>query len=149
MTHPGTASAIVRRRLPATPDEVYDEWLDPESLIEWMCPRPARCVHVEADPRIGGRLRIDIEEEGRRFFVHGTYTDLVRPDRIGFTWSCSTWPDPELVTHVLVTLVPHGDRETTMTITHTALTPELREQHQRGWHLIAAQLDAAVRARSA
>jgi uncharacterized protein YndB with AHSA1/START domain len=144
MSDPGVVSAIVERLLPATPEEVYDEWLDPQALMEWMCPRPARCVNVYTDPQIGGRLRIDIEESGKQFYVVGTYTDLHRPTRIGFTWSCSTWPDPTLTTHVLVTLVPHGDHKTLMTISHSALTPDLREQHLHGWRLIAQQLDIAL-----
>jgi uncharacterized protein YndB with AHSA1/START domain len=139
----GVATAIVERLLPATPEDVYDEWTNPDALLEWMCPRPARCLKVEADLRIGGRLRIDIEENGARFFVTGTYTDLDRPNRLGFTWSCSTWPNPALRSHVLVTLVPRGD-QTLMTIAHTALTPDLTEQHLRGWRLIAAQLDAVL-----
>src|SRR5262249_48034895 len=44
---------VVRRTLPAPPDAVYDEWLDPEALTEWMCPRPARCLAVTLDPRVG------------------------------------------------------------------------------------------------
>src|SRR5262245_56291382 len=136
------ASAVVERVLPASPEQVYDEWLDPQALTEWMCPRPARCVNVLAEPWVGGRLRIDIEELGRQFSVFGMYTDLDRPARIGFTWSCTTWPDPTLVTYVLVTLALHGEHETLMTIAHSALTPDLREQHLAGWRRIAQQLEA-------
>ena len=35
----------VRRVLPAPPAVVYDEWLDPVGMVEWMCPRPARAGH--------------------------------------------------------------------------------------------------------
>jgi uncharacterized protein YndB with AHSA1/START domain len=143
MTGPGVV--VVRRLLTATPDEVYDEWLDPEALTEWMCPRPARCLQVESDPRVGGRLRIDIEEAGTQFYVHGTYTALDRPGRLGFTWSCSTWPDPTLITAVLVTLTAHGNEQTLMTIAHTALRPDGVGNHRRGWELIAVQLDAKLR----
>jgi uncharacterized protein YndB with AHSA1/START domain len=130
--------------LPATPDEVYDEWIDPDALLDWMCPRPARCLKVEAEPRLGGRIRIDIEDKGQQFYVHGTYTDLDRPTRLGFTWSCSTWPDPTLVSCVLVTLMPHGVDQTLMTISHSALTPDLLDQHLHGWRLIAAQLESVL-----
>ena len=34
--------AVVRRVLPAPPDVVFDEWLDPAAMTEWMCPRQAR-----------------------------------------------------------------------------------------------------------
>lgn len=147
MTEPGAVAAIVERVLPATPDEVYDEWIDPDALLDWMCPRPARCLKVEVEPRIGGRIRIDIEDHGQQFYVHGRYTDLDRPTQLGFTWSCSTWPDPSLVSRVLVTLRRHGADQTLMTISHTALTSNLVDQHRRGWQLIAAQLATALDAR--
>jgi uncharacterized protein YndB with AHSA1/START domain len=86
---PGT-TALVRRLLPAPPEIVYDEWLDPAALADWMCPRPARCRGIESDPRVGGRLRIDIEEEGAEFYVTGEYLALDRPRRLSFTWACST-----------------------------------------------------------
>jgi uncharacterized protein YndB with AHSA1/START domain len=148
MTGPAAASAVVERLLPATPDEVYDEWIDPQSLLDWMCPRPARCLKVEADLWVGGRLRIDIEDAGRQFSVFGTYTELDRPNRLAFTWSCSNWQDPTVVSQVVVTLVPRGAGQTLMTITHTALPPDLVDQHLRGWRLIAEQLGAALGGRS-
>jgi uncharacterized protein YndB with AHSA1/START domain len=147
MTSPGVATAIVERLLPAPPDEVFGEWIDPDALLEWMCPRPARCLKAEVEPWVGGRLRIDIEEAGKQFYVFGTYTDLDRPNRLGFTWSCSTWPDPTLTSYVLVTLVPRGAVQTLMTITHSALTPDLTDQHLRGWRLIAGQLGAVLEQR--
>jgi hypothetical protein len=45
---------------------------------------------------------------------------------------------------VLVTLVPHGTGQTLMTISHSALTPDLTDPHRRGWRLIAEQLGAAL-----
>lgn len=147
MSDPAAEGVVIERLLAATPGEVYDEWLDPDALTEWMCPRPARCLRVESDPRVGGRLRIDIEEAGTQFFVHGTYTELDRPERLGFTWSCSTWPDPTLITYVRVTLTAHGTDQTLMRITHTSLPPDLADNHRRGWELIAAQLDAELLAR--
>ena len=62
MTDPVVHIAVVRQRLPAPPDVVFDEWTDAARLAEWMCPRPARCLNVEAAARIGGTLGFDIEE---------------------------------------------------------------------------------------
>ena len=66
-------------------DVVFDEWTDAARLAEWMCPRPARCLNVEADARIGGTLGFDIEEAGRTFRVSGNYLTLERPHRVAFT----------------------------------------------------------------
>ena len=96
MTDPPAQAAVVRQRLPAPPGIVFDEWTDAARLAAWMCPRPARCLNVEADPRIGGTLGFDIEEAGSTFRVSGNYLTLERPHRVAFTWSCSTWPDPTI-----------------------------------------------------
>lgn len=139
-------TALVRRLLPAPPEVVYDEWLDPVALADWMCPRPARCRGIESDPRVGGRLRIDIEEEGAEFYVTGEYLVLERPARLSFTWACSTWPDPRHSSVVTVLLEPRGRGQTLMTIRHTLLPPGLAGQHARGWEAIAGQLAAELSA---
>jgi uncharacterized protein YndB with AHSA1/START domain len=139
-------AAVVRRVLPASPAVVYAEWLDPAALQDWMCPRPARCRSVESDPRVGGRLRIDIEDGGVEFWVSGEYLVLDPPRRLSFTWSCSTWPDPSLRSVVNVLLEPWDGGQTLMTIEHTLLPPGLVGQHQRGWAAIARQLAAELAA---
>jgi uncharacterized protein YndB with AHSA1/START domain len=139
---------VVRRVLPAPPDVVYDEWLDPEALTEWMCPRPARCLKASVDPQVGGKVRFDIEDEGEQFFVRGTFLALDRPRLLRFTWSCSLWPDPELETIVSVHLDPGGPQETLMTIRHAMLPPNVRDRHEHGWTKIADQLaNSLLRAR--
>ena len=140
VTEPRPQAAVVRRLLPATPDVVYDEWLDPAALADWMCPRPARCRNVASEPRVGGSLRIDIEDGGTEFSVSGQYLVLDRPRRLSFTWSCSTWPDPSVKSVVTVLLEPREHRQTLMTIEHSLLPPDLVDQHARGWAAIARQL---------
>lgn len=145
MTDPAAQAAVVRQRLPAPPDIVFDEWTDAARLAEWMCPRPARCLNAEADPRIGGALRFDIEEAGSTFRVSGNYLTLQRPYRVAFTWSCSTWPDPTIQTIVTVTIEPDGAGASIMTIEHELLPPALVRQHAHGWTVISTQLETRLR----
>jgi len=137
--------AVVRRVLPAAPDIVYDEWLDPVGMIEWMCPRPARAVKISLEPSVGGSLRIDIEDDGSSLYVTGHYLELDRPRRLRFTWSCSAWADPSVQSVVTVTLENHGTAETMMTIEHEQLPPGQVDDHQRGWTAISVQLEEALR----
>ena len=130
--------------MPAPPEVVFDEWLDADAFSEWMCPRPARPRAIDLDPRIGGRLRLDIEEAGRRFYVLGRYLELDRPRRLSFTWSCSTWLNPDLESVVTVQFEPRGDGQTLMTIEHALLPPDLVEQHEAGWERIATQLNSKL-----
>lgn len=139
--------ARVQRVLPAAPDVVYAEWLDPEALSAWMCPRPARCISVDLEPRLGGRLRFDIEDKGEEFFVVGKFTVLEQPHRISFTWHCSTWGDPDLESVVTIELEEIGEAQTLLTLEHSLLPFDLIEQHDRGWVAIAAQLGQVLRRR--
>jgi uncharacterized protein YndB with AHSA1/START domain len=137
-------AAVVRRVLPASPSEVFTEWVDPDAIAEWMCPSPAHATKVALDPRVGGRYRIDIEESGNRFSVFGTYLEVAPPRLLRFTWGCSTWEDPTVETVVTVTLEPHGGTDTLMTIHHAQLPPQHVENHQRGWAAIAEQLGVVL-----
>ena len=141
---PAGPTARVRRVLPAPPERVFAEWVDPEAITAWMCPRPARCLRAEIEPWVGGRLHFLIEETGVEFSVAGQFTMLDRPHRLSFTWRCSTWPDPSADSLVVVSLVPHQHQQTLMTIEHTLLPDGLADQHQAGWMAIAAQLEAAL-----
>lgn len=140
-----TVTAFVQRVLPAPPDVVYDEWLDADGLAEWMCPRPARPTKIELEPRVGGRLRIDIDDRGLLMQVTGTYLDLQRPHQLSFTWKSSAWPESEGDSVVTVTLSPHGDDQTLMTIRHSLLPPAAADDYRPGWGRVAAQLDDRLR----
>ena len=135
----------VRRVLPAPPDIVYDEWLDPVGMLEWMCPRPARAVKISLEPSVGGPLRIDIEDSGSSLYVTGTFVELDRPRRLRFTWSCSAWADPSVQSLVTVTLEARGADETMMIIEHEQLPPEEVDSHQHGWGTIAVQFGGVLR----
>ena len=138
----------VRRVMPVPPDVVYDEWLDPVGMLEWMCPRPARAVGISLEPSVGGPLRIDIEDNGSSLYVSGTFVELDRPRRLRFTWSCSAWADPSVQSLVTVTLEDHGTDETMMTIEHEQLPPAEVDSHRRGWGTIAVQLGETLSGRS-
>jgi len=140
VTDPAPVAATVQRVLPAPPAAVWEEWLDAEGMAEWMCPRPARPTKIELDPRPGGQLRIDIDDEGFELSITGRYLELDEPRRLSFTWSCSNW-QPPANSVVTVTLTPHGDEQTLMTIHHAKLPPDALDSNQNGWALISEQLE--------
>lgn len=134
----------VRRVMPATPAVVFDEWLDPEALADWMCPRPSRCVAITIEPHVGGRVRFDVDEgvdgDGPLVLITGQFLDIDRPNRLRFTWSHSGWSDPTVQSIVEVGFEPHGDDETLMSIEHSLLPAEAYDDHDHGWSLTADQL---------
>jgi uncharacterized protein YndB with AHSA1/START domain len=136
--------AVVQRVLPASPEVVYDEWLDAEGMLEWMCPRPARPTRIELDACVGGNLRIDIDDEGFTLTVTGRYLVLDRPHRIQFTWNCTNWEPRAPDSIVTITFEPHLSDQTLMTIHHAHLPPDVVEGHDVGWTRIAEQLDGRL-----
>ena len=133
-----TPQITITRRLPATAAEVYAEWLDPDALLEWMCPHPARPTRVELDPVIGGHYRFDIEDDGA-VVITGRYLQLEPGRLISFTWSCDRWADPSVESIVTISLAPNGD-DCDLTLTHTLLPTEQIAGHTKGWAAIANQL---------
>ncbi|MBB2771032.1 MULTISPECIES: SRPBCC family protein [Mycolicibacterium] len=135
----------VQRLMPAPPDEVFDEWLDPESLKEWMCPHPTRVVDVQLDARVGGIVRFDVDHVGEQVLITGQFLEIDRPQLLRFTWSNSNWADPTIVSVVEVTFAPAGDDETLMSIEHTQLPPTEFQNFHSGWTLTFDQLAATIR----
>lgn len=134
----------VQRVMPAAPEVVFDEWLDRESLREWMCPRPVRVVDVTVEPHVGGTVRFDVDDSGTRVLITGQFLTVDRPHRLRFTWSNSNWPDPTTESVVNVALEPVGADETLMSIEHSLLPPEEFESFDNGWTLTFQQLAAVL-----
>jgi uncharacterized protein YndB with AHSA1/START domain len=132
----------VQSVMPAAPDVVFDQWLDPESLEEWMCPRPAKCVAITVEPRVGGSVRFDVDDSGTSVLITGRFLAIDRPHLLRFTWSNSNWPDPTVVSVVNVAFEPIGDDETLMSIEHSLMPPEEFDNFHNGWTVTFDQLAA-------
>jgi uncharacterized protein YndB with AHSA1/START domain len=128
-----TVTVVVQRVMPATPEVVFDEWLDPEALQEWMCPHPVRVVDVTVDARVGGTVHFDVDDSGTRVLISGQFLAIERPHLLRFTWSNSNWEDPTQASVVTVTFAPVGREETLMSIEHSLLPPTEFESFHTGW----------------
>jgi uncharacterized protein YndB with AHSA1/START domain len=130
----------VQRVMPAPPTVVFDEWLDPEAMKEWMCPRPVRCVEITVEPRVGGTVRFDVDNEGTSVLIAGRFLAIDRPNVLRFTWSNSNWSDPTTVSVVNVAFEPFGEDETLMSIEHSLMPPQEFDDFHNGWSKTSDQL---------
>ena len=133
-------TVCVQRVMPAAPHVVFDQWLNPESLADWMCPRPARCVEITLEPRVDGIVRFDVDDSGTLVLITGRFLAIDRPRLLRFTWSQSNWPDPTVASVVTVACEPLGDDQTLMSIEHSLLPPWEFDNYQNGWTLTCDQL---------
>lgn len=133
----------VDRRLPATPEEVFDAWTDPESLKLFMVPHSVLRARVQADVRVGGEFQIVMEHETDETDHRGKYVEIDRPRKLSFTWR-SKYTDNR---DSLVTLyfTPDGE-ETRILLVHEKLpSATARQQHNDGWSSVIDHLDEFLR----
>jgi uncharacterized protein YndB with AHSA1/START domain len=134
----------VQRVMPAPPDVVFDQWLDPESLADWMCPHPVRVVAVSVEPSVGGRLRFDLDDSGTPVLISGRFLMIDRPHLLRLTWSASDWPDPTAASVVSVAFERLEDGQTLMSIEHSLLPPAEFDDYHSGWSVTLDQLAARL-----
>jgi uncharacterized protein YndB with AHSA1/START domain len=127
---------VVRRRIAAPPERVFQAFVDPELLVQWQF--PARSVRLEIaafDARVGGAYRFRFyAEDGSVDSVGGRFLELAPPKRLVFTWMWDTDdPDGGVETQVSVDVTADG-QGTLLTVTHAQLpTPSSCRRHRQGW----------------
>jgi uncharacterized protein YndB with AHSA1/START domain len=77
---------VLTRLINASPDRVYQAWIDPEMIKEWFCPRPWRVTHAETDVRPGGATYLIMKgPEGQEFHNRGVYLEVIPGKKLVFT----------------------------------------------------------------
>ena len=139
----GTEGKIVgiTRVLPAAPEVVYREWLDPESLRHWITPRPSVVKDIEIDGREGASYRFEIEEAGSTYSVVGRYLVLDPPRGLAFTWRSSSWEPTTPDSWVSVAFEPHDSNCTLMTLRQGQLAADHRDGYRAIWERVAVQFE--------
>lgn len=139
------AAVVVRRTISASPEMLFDAWLDPIALTQWMRPGSTYNVIANVDARVGGRYEIIMQVESGPVPHKGEYKTIDRPRRLAFTWeSPHTGGRATLVT---VDFAPRGDR-TEVIITHEQLPEEKMQAHTGGWTSALEKLDGKYGAKA-
>ena len=141
----GTHRVLVRRRMPAPREVVFEAWTDPVGIREWMCPGNVTSAEAVLDVRVGGSFRIVMKAPDKDHVQIGTYQVVDPPAKLVFTWSSAENPSP--VTLVTVEFFPHGE-ESELVITHEKfLKPDVAHRYEGGWGAIADRLAAYLQRR--
>jgi uncharacterized protein YndB with AHSA1/START domain len=128
---------VMTRVFDAPPERVFDAWLDPNQIGRWIGPRTVRAETMEMTPKVGGRYRIFMRgTDGKGPTVSGVYREIVRPQRLVFTWTWETDHSsgmPGNETLITLTFRAVGTK-TEMTLTHEFLeSKNSRDSHNKGW----------------
>jgi uncharacterized protein YndB with AHSA1/START domain len=128
-------------RLPVTPDEAFEMFVDPARLVRWIG------ISAELEPRPGGRFRFEVMPDQ---FCEGRYEIVDRPHRLLFTWGWTAEsmgvPPASSQVEVTFTAAPGGDY-TTLRLVHRGLGLGARRLHDDGWSRFLDRLKAVVEQR--
>jgi uncharacterized protein YndB with AHSA1/START domain len=129
----------VKRRIAAPAQQIFDAWLNPVSLAEWMrpCSSGTQRSTIKVDARVGGAFEIMMHVPSGPVRHTGIYQIIDAPRCLVFTWnSPHTGSDDTLVT---VEFRPDG-KATEVVITHERLPEAARKGHTGGWTEILESL---------
>ena len=139
MTARDTFDLTVRRVIRAPRQKVYDAFVKPELLSQWMGPRGFKLTALEMEPREGGHFRMTMQHRhGDTSSVAGTYKELTPPERIMFTWKWDGQPMaavPETLVTVTFTERKGAEGvETEVVLLHSGFpSMDVQQSHNGGW----------------
>jgi uncharacterized protein YndB with AHSA1/START domain len=136
-------AVTVRREIAALAEDLFDAWLDAQSLGSWLRPSGIRETRAETDPRVGGTFRIVMVDDESSLVHTGTYREIDRPRRLVFTWSSPATRFRDSI--VTVTFEPSSNSSTVVEIHQVGLPDEeARASHHAGWSDILRELDRTI-----
>jgi uncharacterized protein YndB with AHSA1/START domain len=134
-------SLVLKRRLKAAPEKVYEAWTKPEQMTHWWGvaggPRPPV---AETDLRVGGRFKVQFwDPKNEHHSVSGVYREVVPNRKLAFSWAWQTTPERESLVTIELNPVTEG---TMLTLTHEQFVDEkARDDHGHGWNVALDRLE--------
>jgi uncharacterized protein YndB with AHSA1/START domain len=131
----------VTHTIPATPEKIYDVWLNPKSPGgPWF--GSERCI---INPVVDGLFYNLVKHENRLWPHFGRFTVLEHPHKIEHTWMSEATKGAESV--VSITLEPRGD-DTEFTLRHSGVPDdEMGHRHKDGWNWVLSMLAQGMAAK--
>jgi uncharacterized protein YndB with AHSA1/START domain len=105
---------VVKSSFATSAERVFDAWLDPDMIRNWMFNPTLRredVLRIVIDPRVGGSFSFLVRRDGQEIEYIGKYLEIDRPRRLAFTWAIAPGsPEPGVASRVQVEIVPRGKR---------------------------------------
>lgn len=131
-----------QRTIAASPEAIYNAWLDAEKLARFMRPGPDMTVpHAKTSAQEGGCFDILMKVGDQEIPHSGTYLTLTPHSKIVFTWESPFSTEGSTVT---IDMAPAGSG-TEVALTHIRFpSEESRDNHAAGWARILETLDGEL-----
>ena len=123
----------IEREVNASPEAVYEHFVDPELLVRWW---PSE---AETDPQEGGDYRMSWE--GPNVTLRGQYRKTVPGKQLAFTWKWDHEDLPPRLVDVIFKPSPWG---CVVSVTHGAGSDDEASDYTNGWIHFLGRLQKAV-----
>lgn len=137
-------SLTIKRRIKASPAQVFAAWTNPEKMKQWWGPTGMTAFLAEVDARPGGRFRVAMKAKAADAEVHdvsGIYKEFVPNEKLVMSWAWITTPERE--SQLTIMIKADGDG-TILTLLHEMFADEkARDDHIGGWNEALDKLEAA------
>ena len=116
-------------------DVVFAAWTDKRLVSRWWAASSYTMLSCEMDVRPGGAWRRLLRRpDGSKLIEYGIYREVVRPERLVFTYNSEGGAFVEPETVVTVTLAALAGDRTRLTLRHAPIeTAAARAFHEGGW----------------
>jgi uncharacterized protein YndB with AHSA1/START domain len=135
-------TVTVTHHFTASPERVFDAWLDPKSACKWLFATPTgQMIRTEIDARVGGRFVIVERRNGEDVEHTGEYLVIDRPRRLVFTFGVPKYSP--LFSEVNIEIVPAASG-CDLTLTNSGVLDEYAEGTVKGWNDILDGLSRSI-----
>lgn len=133
----------VTHRYSASPERVFDAWLDPRTAGKWLFATPnGQMLKVEIDARVGGKFII-VRRDGEDIAHVGEYLEIDRPRRLVFTFAVPKFSDVFTRVTIEIQALEQGCE---LVFTHENVLPDYLERSKEGWEMILENLGRTLSA---
>ena len=142
------AELTVTHRYGASPERVFDAWLDPKTAGRFLFATPGgEMIVCEIDARVGGGFDLTERRPEMGDVRHvGQYLEIERPRRLVFSFAVPQFDPTE--TTVTIDITPDGDG-CVLRLHHTGVGEDWKDGTIDGWTKILASLEPALEGRQA
>ena len=137
---------VVSALLPATPESVFNAWIDPVQLSNWWGAGPEFSTGVvEVDPRPGGSYRLGmIASSGAEYIATGQYTEFEPGRKLSFSWRWEHSDESFPTTRIEVSFEA-AEQGCRVEIRHHSLPDAAqRNSHEDGWKGCLQSLNSCI-----
>lgn len=125
------ADVRVTRRFAASPQQVFDAWLDPEKAHRFLfTTETGQMVRAEIDAHVGGSFAFVDRRDGEEIEHTGKYLEIDRPQLLVFTLTVGKYSPNE--SRVIIEIAPL-DAGCELALTHVGVQMEYAGRTEAGW----------------